>query len=78
MIHAVAYARVSTKDQEREGFSIPAQIDLLREYARKRKIKIIHEFIESESAGEAGRKQFNAMVEMLRNDNSGYSCRENR
>ena len=27
---AVLYARVSSKDQEREGFSIPAQLDLLR------------------------------------------------
>ena len=30
---AVLYARVSSKDQEREGFSIPAQQKLLREYA---------------------------------------------
>ena len=31
---AVLYARVSSKDQEREGFSIPAQQKLLRQYAR--------------------------------------------
>ena len=29
---AVIYARVSSKEQEREGFSIPAQLDLLRQY----------------------------------------------
>jgi site-specific DNA recombinase len=28
---AVLYARVSSKDQEREGFSIPAQLKLLRQ-----------------------------------------------
>ena len=29
----VLYVRVSSKDQEAEGFSIPAQVRLLREYA---------------------------------------------
>lgn len=32
-IQVVLYARVSSKDQEKEGFSIPAQLRLLREYA---------------------------------------------
>ena len=31
-IEAVLYARVSSKEQEKEGFSIPAQIDLLNKY----------------------------------------------
>jgi predicted site-specific integrase-resolvase len=30
---AVIYARVSSKEQEKEGFSIPAQMKLLKEYA---------------------------------------------
>ncbi len=34
MKHAVIYARVSSKGQEREGYSIPAQLKLLLEYAR--------------------------------------------
>jgi predicted site-specific integrase-resolvase len=29
----VSYARVSSKEQEKEGFSIPAQLKLLRDYA---------------------------------------------
>ena len=29
--HAVIYARVSSKEQEREGFSIPAQLKLLKD-----------------------------------------------
>ena len=33
MINAIIYARVSSKEQESEGFSIPAQIKLLNEYA---------------------------------------------
>ena len=30
---AVVYARVSSKEQDKEGFSIPAQLKLLKEYA---------------------------------------------
>jgi site-specific DNA recombinase len=30
---AVIYARVSSKEQEKEGFSVPAQLKLLKEYA---------------------------------------------
>ena len=30
---AVIYARVSSKEQEKEGFSIPAQLKLLKKYA---------------------------------------------
>ena len=30
---AVIYARVSSKEQEKEGYSIPAQIKLLRDHA---------------------------------------------
>jgi hypothetical protein len=35
---AVLYARVSSKEQE-EGFSIPAQLKLIKEYALKNKLK---------------------------------------
>ena len=30
---AVIYARVSSKEQEKEGYSIPAQLKLLKDYA---------------------------------------------
>jgi site-specific DNA recombinase len=59
---AVLYARVSSKDQEREGFSIPAQVKLLKEYALKHGFKIVREFIDVETAKCAGRKQFGEMV----------------
>ena len=42
----VLYARVSSKDQEREGYSIPAQRKLLREYASDRDLTILQEFVE--------------------------------
>jgi DNA invertase Pin-like site-specific DNA recombinase len=59
---AVLYARVSSKDQEKEGFSIPAQLKLLREYALKNGIKTLREFLDVETAKITGRKQFGEMV----------------
>jgi DNA invertase Pin-like site-specific DNA recombinase len=59
---AVLYARVSSKDQEKEGYSIPAQLKLLREYALKNDLKITREFVDVETAKTTGRKQFGEMV----------------
>jgi site-specific DNA recombinase len=62
MNQAVLYARVSSRDQEREGFSIPAQQRLLRGYAHSRQLQIVREFIDVETAKTTGRKQFGEMV----------------
>jgi site-specific DNA recombinase len=43
---AVLYARVSSKDQEREGFSIPAQQKLLQEYGAGQNLTIVRKFID--------------------------------
>ena len=51
----VIYARVSSRDQEREGFSIPAQQELLRAYAAANGFTIAEEFIDVETAKAAGR-----------------------
>ena len=37
----VIYARVSSREQEREGFSIPAQLKLLKEYALKNRFQTL-------------------------------------
>ena len=63
---AVLYARVSSKDQEREGFSIPAQLDLLRSYAAGRTFQIVEEFVDVETAKQAGRASFGAMVAFVK------------
>ena len=65
MQNAVIYARVSSKDQEREGYSIPAQLKLLREYAQKNDLLVTREFVDVETAKMAGRKNFGAMVKYL-------------
>jgi predicted site-specific integrase-resolvase len=62
---AVLYARVSTKDQEREGFSIPAQLKLIREYARDQALTILREFTDVETAKQAGRGGFGEMLTFL-------------
>jgi len=69
---ALLYARVSSKDQEREGFSIPAQLRLLRHYAREQHLTIVHEFIDVETAKQSGRGGFGEMIAALKAD---ASCR---
>lgn len=63
---AVIYARVSSKEQEEEGFSIPAQLKLLREYAQKHGLEIAEEFVDVETAKQAGRTAFGSMVHFLK------------
>ena len=70
MISAVIYARVSSKDQEREGYSIPAQLKLLREYAFKNDLQVVREFIDVESAKIAGRQQFGEMLLFFKAESS--------
>jgi site-specific DNA recombinase len=68
MQSAVIYARVSSREQEREGYSIPAQRKLLNEYARVRGFRVQKEFIDVESAKNPGRKEFGNMLRLLQSD----------
>jgi site-specific DNA recombinase len=63
---AVLYARVSSKDQEREGFSIPAQQKALRTYAQDQHLTIVREFVDIETAKHAGRAGFGEMIGYLK------------
>jgi DNA invertase Pin-like site-specific DNA recombinase len=62
---AVIYARVSSKEQEREGFSIPAQLKLLRDYASRNDFSVVKEFIDIETAKISGRQNFDQMVQFF-------------
>ena len=55
---AVMYARVSSKEQEKEGFSIPAQLKLLKEYAATRGFTIMEVYVDVETAKQTGRTAF--------------------
>jgi site-specific DNA recombinase len=69
---AVAYVRVSSKEQEEEGYSIPAQTKLLRSYASEQRIEIVREFADVESAKQSGRTNF---IEMLAYLKKNPDCR---
>jgi site-specific DNA recombinase len=65
---AVAYARVSSKEQEKEGFSIPAQNKLLQNYANENRIRILKTFVDVETAKQSGRTGFAEMLSFFEND----------
>ena len=73
MTDAVLYARVSSKEQREMGFSIEAQVRLLREYAEQNDIKIIREFIEVETAKCTGRPLFDEMLTFIRQTGSCHA-----
>lgn len=66
VIGCVIYARVSSREQAVQGFSIEAQLKLLRDYALAKGMSILFEFVEVESAKQAGRTLFNKLVKYLR------------
>jgi DNA invertase Pin-like site-specific DNA recombinase len=63
---AVSYARVSSKEQEKEGFSIPAQLKLLREYSAAQGFTVAQEYVDVETAKQTGRTAFGEMVAYLK------------
>ena len=66
MRKVVIYARVSSKEQEKEGYSIPAQLKFLNEYAIQKGFNVVKEFVDSETAKRAGRTHFNEMTTYLK------------
>jgi len=63
MRKSIIYVRVSSKEQKQEGYSIPAQRKLLREYAKANNFEIVKEFEDDKTAKSAGRTSFGKMVE---------------
>lgn len=72
-LNVVIYARVSSKEQEREGYSIEAQLDLLRNHARQNGMTVLQEFVDVESASVSGRQNFGRMLAFLRKN--GGKCK---
>src|SRR6516165_1266368 len=63
---AVIYARVSSKEQEKEGFSIPAQLKLLSEYAAAQGFAVGQEYVDVETAKQTGRAAYGEMIAYLK------------
>src|SRR3989338_4045987 len=69
------YARVSSREQEREGYSIDAQLKNCRDYALAHDLSIEKEFIDIESAKKSGRKKFSEMIAYLEEkQDAGIIC----
>ncbi len=63
MEKAVIYARVSSREQEETGYSLPAQQKLLEEYAAQKGFQVVRVFSVAESA--SGTKQRKVFAEMM-------------
>ena len=59
------YARKSTESEERQQLSIPAQLDELRDFAKKQNLQVVDSLIESKTAKEPGRKVFNELMSRI-------------
>ena len=65
-IKAVSYCRVSSKEQEETGYSLPSQEKLLIEYAERKELKVVKVFAVAESAsGSKKRKIFSEMMDYM-------------
>src|SRR5579859_2729365 len=63
----VLYARVSSREQEVEGFSVPSQSRLLHGYCQAHQLDPVKEFVDVESAKNPGaRDAFGEMLTFLR------------
>lgn len=60
---SLLYVRVSSKEQEKEGYSLDAQEKLGHEYALRKNLKIVRSWKVSESAWKQERSAFNQMIE---------------
>ena len=70
MTKSLLYARVSSREQEETGYSLPSQEKLLQEYAIRKDFSIAKKFSISESAsGRNQRKTFNEMLAYARKHN---------
>ena len=69
-LKTVLFARVSSREQEETGYSLPSQKKLLKDYAERKEFKIAKTFSISESAsGKYQRKSFDEMLDYVkRND----------
>lgn len=63
-IRAALYARVSTEEQAKEGFSITAQIDEIRKYCERNDFEIVSEYVDEGKSGKSisGRPQMQKLL----------------
>ncbi len=65
--NAITLARVSTKEQEEEGYSVDAQTEYLVKYCEGKELKVVKHFKIAETASKPERrKEFQLMVDYLK------------
>ena len=75
---AVVYARVSSRELARKGYSVPTQLKLLRDYAANHGFEIIGEFVDVHPAKDPSRN-FDAIAgtaqeQLVRNLQNAMEC----
>jgi site-specific DNA recombinase len=65
MVECVIYARVSSREQQEEGYSLAAQLKACYEFCEREHLVPKAEFVEVESAGKTGRRRFGEMLDFL-------------
>jgi site-specific DNA recombinase len=63
--NAVIYTRVSTEEQEKNGYSLLSQEDQLRKYCSERNISVLKHFQDHHSAKTFNRPQYNKLLEFI-------------
>jgi site-specific DNA recombinase len=66
MKKAIIWARVSTQEQAREGYSIDNQIERLTECCQKHNLTIFETFKVQESSTKGEKKEFNRMINLVK------------
>jgi site-specific DNA recombinase len=65
---AITLARVSTKEQEEEGYSVDAQTEYLEKYCKSKELEVVKRFKIAETASKPEmRKEFQLMLDYLHN-----------
>lgn len=65
---AIIFARVSSLTQEKEGYSLDAQIEKLRSYALNKDLHVLQEFRITESSNISERKKFNKVIDFVKTE----------
>ncbi|KUG04016.1 recombinase [hydrocarbon metagenome] len=72
-LRAVAYARVSSKEQAEKELSIPAQLKAIRKYCQDKGWKLVGEYLdEGKSAKTADRPAFQKMIAIAKKQNRHF------
>lgn len=74
-IKAIAYARVSSKEQAEKATSIPAQLEAIRNFCNQKGWTLVKEFIDAgKSAKTDDRPEFQRMIALAKKANRGFDA----